>query len=149
MGVTLQKNTILTLVLALTLAAGVLQGQTDAVYAGRLSPVPLSGQMVDTVTGVGRVTATLKGDALTISGTYEGLQSPATEARLHRGQKGVRGPAVFDLKVSGGTSGTVSAMLELTPPQVDDLRREWFYVQIHSEKAPEGNLWGWLLAQEN
>ena len=31
----------------------------------------------------------------------------------------------------------------------DDLNRERLYVQLYSEKAPEGNLWGWLLAQEN
>jgi hypothetical protein len=23
-----------------------------------------------------------------------------------------------------------------------------FYIQLHSEKAPEGNLWGWLLREE-
>lgn len=145
----MRRNTLLALALILTLAAGTLLAQTGAIYGGRLSPVPLTGQMVATVTGVGRVTATLKGTTLVIDGTYEGLQSPATEARVHRGQKGVRGPAVFDLKVSGGTSGTLSGMLSLTPAQVDDLRRERFYIQIHSEKAPEGNLWGWLLLQGN
>jgi len=136
------------LALAVATSVSVLYGQSGAVYGGRLSPVPLSGQMVETVTGVGRVTATLKGTTLVVTGTYEGLQTAATEARIHRGQPGVRGPAVFDLKVSGGTSGTLSGSLSLTASQVDDLRREWYYVQIHSEKAPEGNLWGWLLRQE-
>jgi len=31
---------------------------------------------------------------------------------------------------------------------VTDLEKGRFYVQLHSEKAPDGNLWGWLLPQE-
>lgn len=126
-----------------------LHGQSAPVYGGRLAPVPLSGAMVATHTGVGQVTATLKGRTLIIQGTYEGLQTPATVARLHRAQKGVRGPAVFDLTTSGGTSGTISGTIELSPSQVDDLGRERFYVQLHSEKAPDGNLWGWLMPRES
>ena len=62
----------------------------------------------------------------------------------------MRGPAVFDLtRLRPRTSGKNSARsLDLTPAQVDDLGRERFYVQLHSEKAPEGNFWGWLLVQE-
>ena len=127
-------------------------------YRTRLSPVPLDAAMMATIAGSGTVTATLVGTRLTLTGAFEGLRSPATVARLHRAQKGVRGPAIFDLVVAntagpGGpassTSGAVSGALDLTPTQVDDLGRERFYVQLHSEKAPEGNLWGWLQLQEN
>ena len=117
--------------------------------------------MMATTAGTGAVTATLTGTKLAISGTFEGLRSPATVARLHRAQKGVRGPAVFDLVVantpgpsgpashhSSSSAGSISGTLDLTPTQVDDLGRERFYVQLHSEKAPEGNLWGWLQLQE-
>ena len=113
--------------------------------------------MMATTAGTGAVTATLTGTKLAISGTFEGLRSPATVARLHRAQKGVRGPAVFDLVVANtpgpsgpasSSAGSISGTLELTPTQVDDLGRERFYVQLHSEKAPEGNLWGWLQLQE-
>jgi hypothetical protein len=55
---------------------------------------------------------------------------------------------VFDLTVTPGTSGKISGSLDLSPSQVEDLARERFYVQLHSEKAPDGNLWGWLLVQE-
>ena len=41
--------------------------------------------------------------------------------------------------------GTLTGSIQLTPVQIDDLRRGRLYIQIHSEKAPEGNLWGWLL----
>jgi hypothetical protein len=129
-------------------------------YRTRLSPVPIDAGMMATIAGSGTVTATLTGTKLAISGSFEGLRSPATVARLHRAQKGVRGPAVFDLVVTNtpsagvptsaiaSTAGTISATLDLTPTQVDDLGRERFYVQLHSEKAPEGNLWGWLQLQE-
>ena len=139
------------------LAPATLHGQART-YRTRLSPVPVDTAMMATIAGSGQVTATLTGTRLTISGTFEGLKSPATVARLHRAQKGVRGPAVFDLAVTNtpgpngaasSTAGTLSATLDLTPTQVDDLGRERFYVQVHSEKAPEGNLWGWLQLQES
>lgn len=117
-------------------------------YKGRLSPVPVAAASPD-VTGVGSVTATLTGAKLSISGTFEGLASPATFAKLHRGPTGIRGPAVLDLTIATGTSGKISGSMDLTQSQVEDLARGRFYVQIHSEKAPDGNLWGWLLTQEN
>jgi hypothetical protein len=126
-----------------------LEAQVQRSWAGRLSPVPIGMGQVATITGVGAVKGSLTGSRLMISGEFSGLQTPATVARLHRGPKGVRGPAVFDLTVTPATSGSVSGTIELSPSQVDDLGRERFYVQIHSEKAPDGNLWGWLLVQEN
>lgn len=132
----------------------------ERTYRTRLAPVPIDAAMMASTAGSGTVTATLAGTRLTIAGTFEGLRSPATVARVHRAQKGVRGPAVFDLVVANApgagspassissTAGTISATLDLTPTQVDDLGRERFYVQLHSEKAPEGNLWGWLQLQE-
>ena len=132
---------------ALTVWPVVLDAQAATAYRGRLSPVPIAAASPN-ITGVGAVTATLSGARLTIAGTFEGLASPATFAKLHRAPKGIRGPAVFDLTVTPGTSGKISGAFDLTTAQVDDLGRERFYVQLHSEKAPDGNLWGWLLVQE-
>lgn len=122
--------------------------QGTKTYRARLSPVPIDVAMQQTVAGSGTVTATLAGNRLTINGTFDGLKSPATIARLHRGLKGVRGPVAFDLTVTRETSGAITGTIQLTPPQVEDLARERYYVQLHSEKAPDGNLWGWLLPQE-
>jgi hypothetical protein len=47
------------------------------------------------------------------------------------------------------SSGTLNGAFDLTPLQAADLEKGRLYVQVHSEKAPEGNLWGWLLPQEN
>ncbi len=63
----------------------------------------------------------------------------------------MRGPVVFDLVVArtDAASGTLSGSFDLTPLQITDLEKGRLYVQVHSEKAPDGNLWGWLTPQEN
>jgi hypothetical protein len=119
--------------------------QSGDTFKARLSPVPIDATMAANVTGSGSVTAALTGTKLSINGTFEGLQSPATVAHLQRGRTGVRGPSLFDLTVTKATGGTISGTLTLTSAQIDDLRQGRLYVQIHSEKAPDGNLWGWLL----
>src|SRR5688500_18186747 len=131
----------------LILAVDAPLAQSGRAFKGRLSPVPVAAASPD-ITGVGSVTATLTGTKLAISGTFEGLASPATFAKLHRAPKGIRGPAVFDLTITQGTSGKINGSIDLSAAQVEDLARERFYVQLHSEKAPDGNLWGWLMVQE-
>ena len=119
--------------------------QTGEAYSGRLSVVPIDVSMQATVAGSGTLTAVLAGRKLTINGAFEGLRSPATVAHVHRGVRGIRGPAILDLTVTKATSGAVTGSLDLTPAQVEDLRNSRLYVQIDSERAPDGNLWGWLL----
>ena len=42
-------------------------------------------------------------------------------------------------------NGTVSGSVDLTPAEVDALRKGLVYVVVNSAGAPDGNLWGWLL----
>jgi len=106
--------------------------------------------MQATIAGSGSVTAALNGTTLTLAGNYAGLVTASTVARVHRGPRtAMRGPAIGDLKITPGTSGTIAGSLELTKEQADDLASGRLYIQLHSEKAPEGNLWGWLLLQES
>jgi hypothetical protein len=136
---------------AVLLSSGLpVTAQSGKAFKARLSPVPVDLTMTPTVAGSGAVTAVLTGNKLTISGSFEGLKSPATIAQVHKGPiAGVRGPVVFDLTVSKGTSGTISGSADLTPIQLTDLEKRRLYVQLHSEKAPDGNLWGWLVVQES
>lgn len=130
--------------------AGGAKAQDVKTYTARLSPVPVTVAMLADITGSGSVTATLAGTKLSITGSFEGLRSPATIAQIHRGPKpGIRGPVLFDLKVSTGSTGTINGALDLTAAQVQELAQGRYYVQLHSEKAPDGNLWGWLFLQEN
>jgi len=134
--------------IAMTAAVPLALPAQAPVYRARLSVVPIDIPMQATVTGSGSATATLKGSALTITGTFSGLKTPATAARVHRGPRtAMRGPAIGDLTATAATSGTISGTLELTKQQVDDLAAGRLYLQLHSEKAPEGNLWGWLLPE--
>ena len=118
-------------------------------YRARLSIVPIDIAMQATIAGSGAVTATLKGSTLTINGTFSGLKTAATVARVHRSPRtAMRGAPIGDLTATAGTSGTISGSIELTKEQIEDLAAGRLYIQLHSEKAPDGNLWGWLLAPE-
>ena len=44
-----------------------------------------------------------------------------------------------------GKTGTIAGTLDLTPQQVDALKKGKLYVQVQSEGAPNGHLLGWLL----
>jgi hypothetical protein len=131
---------------ALVGAALVLAADAQQSFKVRLRPVPIEASTAAATTGAGEATAELAGARLTVRGSFTGLQGPATVARLHQGSvMGVRGPAFADVTVTAATSGTVSGEVTLTPAQVEGVRQGHVYLQIHSESAPDGNLWGWLL----
>jgi len=138
---------LLCVIVSIGHAAGAQNAPAGETFKARLSPVPIDATMMSTVAGSGSLTATLAGKQFTITGTFEGLRSPATTAQLHRGPRGIRGPAILDLDltISKAVKGTFSGSVELTPDQIADLRNGRLYVQIQSERAPDGNLWGWLL----
>lgn len=120
--------------------------QAQETYKARLSTVPIDVSMQNVVQGRGNGSAVLAGTKLTINASFEGLVTPATIAKLHQAPvTGVRGPAFADITISKATNGTVTGSVDLTAAQVDSLRKGRLYIQIYSEKAPEGNLWGWLL----
>lgn len=130
---------------ALMLTA-VLAAQSGETYKARLSAVPADARTRPALAGLGSATATLSGSKLTVSGSFEGLLSPATTAQLHLAvAAGVRGPVIQDLTISKATSGTLSGSVDLTADQIEKLHKGGVYVQIQSEKEPEGVLWGWLL----
>jgi len=120
--------------------------QSPETYKARLSRVPVEAKTQQDITGLGSATATLMGSKLTITGSFDGLKTAALDAKIHLSPlTGVRGPAILDATVDHKTSGQVSGTVELTPQQVEALHKGRLYIQIDSEKAPDGNLWGWLL----
>jgi CHRD domain len=135
------KRYLIFAILALTLAA-----QTKATFKTRLTATPADARTRAALAGTGAATAALEGTKLSVTGSFEGLVSPATTAALHAGvAAGVRGPAIADLTVSKSTSGTISGSVDLKPEQLTMLHKGGVYILIHSEKAPDGVLWGWLL----
>src|SRR5687767_1487958 len=110
-------RTLATAVALVVLAAQ--PGAQSAQYRARLSVVPIDIPMQAAIAGSGSVTATLKGSTLTITGTFAGLRTPATVARVHRGPRtAMRGPAIGDLTVTAATSGSITGSIELTKEQI-------------------------------
>jgi hypothetical protein len=115
-------------------------------FETRLSPSPLTDGTRVNISGEGRAHAELDGNKLTVSADFHGLSSPATAAELYDGPGiAIPGPKAFDLTVTPGMDGTVSGSVTLSSKQVAAVRHGHFYVQINSQKAPPGNLTGWLL----
>jgi CHRD domain len=130
----------------LVAAVMALQAGAQQSFKVRLRPVPIEASTAANTTGAGDATAQLAGTKLTVRGSFAGLKGPATVARLHQGAvMGVRGPAIADVAVPTVTNGNFTADVTLTAAQVEALRQGHVYLQIHSETAPDGNLWGWLL----
>ncbi len=129
---------------AVLLAAPLLVSAQTENFRARLSPMPTTPQTVDSITGEGEVLLSLEGNMLTVSGTFEGMSTVATVAHLHNGPPAQPGPAVHQLVVTAATGGELSGEIELTDEQVDALRANSLYVQIHSEGNPPGELRGWI-----
>jgi hypothetical protein len=131
---------------ALAAIALSLTAQTRQTFKARLTPVPADARTRAQLAGTGSVTATLEGSKLSLTGSFDGFLSPVTTAELHNGvAAGVRGALISQLTVAKATSGMITGSVDLTPPQLTNLEKGGLYVEIHSEKAPDGVLWGWLL----
>jgi hypothetical protein len=140
------RRSSVALLAGIGLLAVLSSAQAQEKFKGRLYPVPLDASLRAEVTGHGSISAVLEGHKLSITGSFEGLRTPATVAQIHSSAvTGVRGPSIVDITVSKGTSGSITGSLDLTDEQVGMLRKGQLYIQIHSEKAPDGNLWGWIL----
>jgi hypothetical protein len=122
-----------------------LLAQSTETYKARLSAVPADARTRPSLAGIGTATGTLSGTKLSITGSFEGLLSPATIAQLHSAvAAGVRGPVIHDLTIAKATSGSISGSVDLTPQQIESFHKGGLYIEIHSEKAPDGVIWGWL-----
>jgi hypothetical protein len=136
------------------------QAQGGDKYKVRLAPGPPlglrganGGTPASVVAGIGSASATLSGKKLTVTGSFEKMASAATAAKVGLGRAtGARLDLILDLTltkaqdaVPPGTSGTIAGTFDLTPAQVDGLKKGKLYIQINSEGAPNGHLLGWLL----
>jgi CHRD domain len=120
----------------------------DESYNTRLTAVAFDGAMRANVQGDGHASAVLSGNKLSITGNYTELPSAATSAHVLMGPAiGVPGQSISNLNVSGGTDGSISGDFVLDRQQLKALLSGHLYVQLDSQKAPEGNLWGWLMPE--
>jgi hypothetical protein len=117
-------------------------------YQAYLSPMPHNDAMHANFSGKGNLLATLEGDTLKLTGTFTGLASAATKAHVCLSQAaGIPGKPILDVVVPHEIEGKVTGTFKLDKSQLEALQKGKFYLQIDSEKAPDGNLWGWLLTE--
>ena len=138
------RRAVLTLSLLISTVGA--SAQPPLTLRARLSPVPIDVAMQETIAGVGAATATLAGTMLTIDGSYRGLVTPATSVQIYESARlGMRGSLVGEFASGGGTAGTFKGTVTLTADRAAAFVKGLLYVQIQSEKAPEGNLRGWFI----
>lgn len=139
-------NRMVAIGIALGGLALMLVAQSAQTFKARLSAVAADARTRAALAGSGSASAKLNGSKLVINGEFEGLLSPATKAELHSGvAAGVRGPTISALSVTAAEDGMIVGIVDLTPAQLTSLHKGGIYIQIYSQKAPEGVLWGWLL----
>ena len=140
---------IFTAFLSLILLTGSSLSFAQEVYRARLSPMPTTPQTVTEILGEGEVILTLSGNTLEVSGTFSNMSSIATGAHLHNGPPAQPGPVVHTLEIDEATGGEISASLELTDEQVEALRNNALYVQVHSVNNAPGELRGWIFLRSH
>lgn len=123
--------------------------QAQEVFRARLSPMPTTPQTVSTILGEGEVILTLNGNSLSVEGNFAGMSSVATGAHIHNGPPAQPGPVIHTLEVSQATNGNVGGVLNLSDEQVAALRNNEFYIQIHTESNPPGELRGWVFLRSH
>ena len=142
------KSVVAVTAAALIAAAPVVVGAQSEGFRGRLSPLPVDARTAATITGDGVVSAELNGTELTIQGSFAGMSSAATRAHVHRAQPGTPGPVAFAIDVPTVAEGTFEDTVTLDDTQLRELRDGRYYLQIHTENNPAGELRGWLWPQE-
>lgn len=123
-------------------------GQTE-VFRARLSPMPTTPQTVTEILGEGEAILSLSGNTLSVTGKFMGMSSAATSAHIHNGPPAQPGPVIHTLTISPANSGELSAELDLSDVQVAQLKANSFYIQIHSETNPGGELRGWVFLRSH
>lgn len=136
------------LALGLTLLAGAAVAQrVENSWRTRLTSAAFEPQD-RAFKGDGDVVVMLAGTTLSVTGHYEGLDTPAIRVRILSGPVvGARGDvAVADLAIPpAATTGAITGTLHLTRAQLALLKANRLYVQVETKGAPGGALWGWLM----
>jgi len=137
---------ILRTIFAAMLVCLAFSAHADEAFDVRLAPAARDALIKDKIGGRGTARVQLHGNRLTIAGNFEGMPSAATRADLRSGAAvGVRGPAIREIAVTHATSGTLEAELTLDAAELRALNAGRLYIEIASELAPDGSVWGWLL----
>lgn len=126
-------------------------------HAGAQAPAAMASGVTITLSGQEEVPPISTGAAgtgmirvasdRTVSGklTYSGVT--ATMAHIHHGSKGSNGPPIVTLTKVSDSAFTVPEGARLTEEQYSQYRAGNLYVNIHSQRYPNGELRGQLRAE--
>lgn len=95
--------------------------------------------------GFGRCFIVLNADqaSMQVNCNVHAMFSAATAFHIHEGEAGTDGPLFFNLFfTSSGSGGSVDRFVSLTPQQVEKLRSHRFYIDVHSNTYPNGEVRG-------
>jgi hypothetical protein len=145
----LARGSLALLVLALLATANPAAAQTftaDLAGSNEVPPVETDAS--------GSVEAELDGLTLTLSGSFEGLESDYNAeigSHIHGGAAGQNGPVLIPLAPTldgdnrGGTFEAANNTFTLTQGLADSLAAGLFYINIHTVDNPSGEIRGQLL----
>ena len=122
-----------------------LPAQTGETYKARLSAVPADARTRPALAGIGSVTAVLAG-ASSPSPALSKVCAPRPHGAVACCQRRRRSRARHSRSDDlAGDQRHHHRIGRSDAPADENLHKGGLYVQIHSEKAPDGVLWGWLL----
>jgi hypothetical protein len=123
---------------------GEVRGQLDEIEIR----ATLSGsQEVPAVNTAGRGTATviIRGNRLTLTGSFSGLGEPARAAHIHgAGARGANAGVIIPIQFTAAPQGQISVEVELTPEQRAMILSGRTYVNIHTATHGGGEIRGQL-----
>ena len=139
------------LALAAALLAVTAAAQDAERYGERLSRMPVDLRTTSAISGEGAVTAELVGNELSLTVRFSGLSAGVTAAHVHNAPVARRGGVAFPIDIGSASdpAGEIVDTVTLTDEQIAELRGERYYVQIHTETNPGGELRGWLLRRDD
>lgn len=145
----MKRYVLLTLVAGLALVLAACAPATEGDYSANITAsAEFPAPALDGATPSGSATASLNSaeNTLTLNGDFSGLTGPATAAHIHGpAREGATAGVIFPLQVDSATSGSVSGTWTgMTAEQVQQLRDGLYYVNIHTEMNPPGEIRGQL-----
>lgn len=144
------------------LAQGMMMDKATKRYEAVLSGKDVVPNAAST-SATGKVKAMLKGDRLTVQGSFADLSSPLRDyvtdpvnppnpkitsaVHIHRGDPAQNGPFQYALTVNlnkSGMGGKLSGTYTLTSEQIQALSEGKLYIDLHTQKNRAGELRGIL-----
>lgn len=116
-------------------------GSTNTTYKATLTGAKEVPANASAATGNANLVYDESAKTFTLTMTYAGLTANA--AHIHKGAVGVSGPPVFPLTTLTSPITYKSPALDAT--QQSDLKAGLYYVNIHSDAYPDGEIRGQLL----